>query len=115
VEKTWAQVSEQKTERAYPTKYVYLKSTTVICPLVGIGTLRTPLPQANVPHPGGRGGEAHSPAGGGLGESQFRRLEKKLSTLPTLWSTLFNGSHKLESVSYRAFVKGSNKLILNYL
>ncbi len=27
------------------------------------------------------GGEAHSPAGEGLGESQFRRLEKKLSTL----------------------------------
>ncbi len=29
------------------------------------------------------GGE-HSPAGEGLGESQFRRLEKNLSTLPTL-------------------------------
>jgi hypothetical protein len=28
-----------------------------------------------------RMGGAHSPAG----ESQFRRLEKKLSTLPTLW------------------------------
>ncbi len=27
---------------------------------------------------------AHSPAGEGLGESQFRRQEKKLSTLPTL-------------------------------
>ncbi len=38
------------------------------------------------PPPGtkvGRGG-GHSPAGEGLGESQFRRLEKKLSTLPTL-------------------------------
>ncbi len=32
-----------------------------------------------------KGGRAHSPAGEGLGESQFRRLEKKLSTLPTLW------------------------------
>jgi hypothetical protein len=31
------------------------------------------------------GGEAQSPAGEGLGESQFRRLEKKLSTLRTLW------------------------------
>jgi hypothetical protein len=30
------------------------------------------------------GGGAQSPAGEGLGESQFRRLEKKLSTLPTL-------------------------------
>jgi hypothetical protein len=31
------------------------------------------------------GGGAHSSAGEGLGESQFRRLEKKLSTLPALW------------------------------
>jgi hypothetical protein len=30
------------------------------------------------------GGGTHSPAGEGLEESQFRRLEKKLSTLPTL-------------------------------
>jgi len=30
----------------------------------------------------------HPPAGEGLGESQFRRLEKKLSTLPTLCSNL---------------------------
>jgi hypothetical protein len=35
------------------------------------------------PPPGTKG--AHLPAGGGLGESQFRRLEEKLSTLPTLW------------------------------
>ncbi len=28
---------------------------------------------------------AHSPAGEGLGESLFRRLEKNPSTLPTLW------------------------------
>ncbi len=33
-----------------------------------------------------KGGGAHSPAGEGLGESQFRRLERKLSTLPTLWT-----------------------------
>ncbi len=31
------------------------------------------------------GGGAHSPAAKGVGESQFRRLEKKLSTMPTLW------------------------------
>ena len=31
-----------------------------------------------------KGGEAYSPAGEGLGKSQFRRLEKRLSTLPTL-------------------------------
>ncbi len=30
------------------------------------------------------GGEAHSPEGEGVGESQFRRLVKKLRTLPTL-------------------------------
>jgi hypothetical protein len=30
------------------------------------------------------GGGLHLPAGEGLGESQFRRLEKMLSTLPTL-------------------------------
>jgi hypothetical protein len=36
------------------------------------------------PTPGTKGGGAHSPAGEGLGETQFRRLEKKLSTLPTL-------------------------------
>jgi hypothetical protein len=29
------------------------------------------------------GGGAHSPAGEGMGESQFRRLEEKPSTLPT--------------------------------
>ncbi len=34
--------------------------------------------------PQSRGGGAHSPAGEGLGASQFRRLEKKLSTLPIL-------------------------------
>ncbi len=37
------------------------------------------------PPPGPKGGEAHSPAAEGVGESQLRRLEKKLSTLPTLW------------------------------
>jgi hypothetical protein len=47
----------------------------------------TPLPQAIVPSPRTKGMcGAHSPATKrvGGGESQFRRLEKKLSTLPTL-------------------------------
>jgi len=35
-----------------------------------------------------QGGGAHSPAEEGLGGFQFRRLEKKLSTLPTLWNIL---------------------------
>ncbi len=55
-----------------------------VCPLVGIVTLPTPLSPASVPLP--RRWGAHSPAGEGLGKPQFRRLEKKLSTLPTLWN-----------------------------
>jgi hypothetical protein len=50
-----------------------------VSPLVGIGT--HPIPLSSLPPEPGR---AHSSAGEGLGESQFRRLEKKLSTLPTL-------------------------------
>ncbi len=47
----------------------------------------TPLPQASVTSelpPESKGGGTHSPAGEGVGESQFRRLEKMLSTLPTV-------------------------------
>jgi hypothetical protein len=56
-----------------------------VCPLVGIGTLSPPLSPASVPlPPEPKGGGAHSPAGEELGESQFRRLEEKPSTLPTL-------------------------------
>jgi hypothetical protein len=54
-----------------------------VCPLVGIATIPTPLSPASVPSPQ-HGGGAHSPAGEGLGDSQYRRLEKKLSTLPAL-------------------------------
>ena len=66
--------------------YVY-KEYHIVCPFVGIGTLPTPLSPASMPFLPelGGGGGAHSPAGEGLGESQFQRLEKKLSTLPTLW------------------------------
>ncbi len=49
-----------------------------VCPLVGIGTLPTPLSPASVslpPEPGGGG--AQSPAGQGLEEVQFRLLAKK--------------------------------------
>jgi len=52
-----------------------------VCPLVLIGTLPNPLSPASVPLPPEPGGGAHSPGGEGLGESQFRRLEKKLSLL----------------------------------
>ena len=49
------------------------------CPLVGID----PSPAGECAPPP-KGGGAHSPAAKGVGESQFRRLEKKLRTLPTL-------------------------------
>jgi hypothetical protein len=68
--------------------YTVYKEYHSVCPLVGIGTRPTPnrLSPARVPLPPKPKGEgAHSPAGEGLGESQYRRLEKKLSTLPTLW------------------------------
>jgi hypothetical protein len=56
-----------------------------VCPLVGIGTLTTPLSPASVPLPPEPGGGGHTHLRGeGLGEFQLRRLEKKLSTLPTL-------------------------------
>ncbi len=46
----------------------------------------TPLAESECALPPGiKGGRAHSPAAQGVGESQFLRLEKKLSTLPTLW------------------------------
>ncbi len=67
-------------------KYVY-KEYHSVCPLVGNGTLPTSLSPAWGPPPPprtGGGGVAHTPAGEGLGESQFRQLENKLSALPTL-------------------------------
>jgi hypothetical protein len=55
-----------------------------VSPLVAIRTPPTPLLKASVPPPGPKGGGTHSPTAEGVGEFQFRRLEKKLSTLPTL-------------------------------
>jgi hypothetical protein len=56
--------------------YIY-KEYHSVRPLVGIGTLPPPLSPASVTLPPELEG-AHSPAGEGLGESQFRRLEKSL-------------------------------------
>jgi hypothetical protein len=52
-----------------------------VCPLVGIGTPPTPLPQASVPPPPDQrvGGGAHPPAPKGVGEFQFRRWRKSLA------------------------------------
>ncbi len=56
-----------------------------VCPLVAIGTLPPPLSPASVTLPTEPKGGGHTRlAGEGLGESQFRRLGEKLSTLPTL-------------------------------
>ncbi len=67
------------------TKYVYIKSTTVYIPSSELGLSQPLSRQLVCPSPRNqRGGGAHSSAGEGLGEYQNRRLEKKLSTLPTL-------------------------------
>jgi hypothetical protein len=55
-----------------------------VCPLVGIGTLPTALPLASVPLPPDQRVGGKVSAAEGVGESQFRRLEKRLNTLPTL-------------------------------
>ncbi len=70
----------------YITKYIYIKSTTVYVPSSKLGLSRPLSRQRVCPSRRYQRG-AHSPAYEGLGESQFRRLEKKLSTLPTLWCT----------------------------
>ncbi len=76
MQKEWALSYQLMTAfclRVSTTKYKKYHS---VCPLVGIGTLSpasVPLP----PRTGGGG--AHSPAGEGLGESQFRRREKSLA------------------------------------
>jgi hypothetical protein len=55
-----------------------------LCPLVGIGTPGPLSCTREWPSPRKQRG-AHSSAGDGVEESQFQRLEKKLSTLSTLW------------------------------
>ncbi len=70
--------------RIYKDYYMY---SVLYVPSSELG-LSQPLSRQGVcPYPQNRGGGG-SPAGEGLGESQFRRLEKKLSTLPTLCSSL---------------------------
>ncbi len=58
--------------------------------------LPQPLTPSKCAPPEPKGEGAHSPAAGGLGESQFRRLEKKLNTLPTLWIELTDGDIQLK-------------------
>ncbi len=51
---------------------------------VPLSELGPPLPQTSVSLPRNQRGKTHSPAGEGVGESQFGRLDKKPSTLSTL-------------------------------
>jgi hypothetical protein len=65
------------------TKYVHIKSTRVYIPFSELGLSQSfsrlrVCPSSHCSQ--NRGGGGHSRAGEGLGESQFRRLEKKLST-----------------------------------
>ncbi len=66
------------------TKYIYIKSTTVYFPSLELGLFHPLSRQRVCQSPRNQSGGAYSPAGEGLGESLFRRLEKKISTLPTL-------------------------------
>ncbi len=74
----------------------YIKEYHSVCPLVGIGTLPTPLSPAGVPLPP---------------NSQFRRLEKKLITLPTLclFIVFFGGlecvGHSIDDVVHLWFLR----------
>jgi hypothetical protein len=65
---------------------IYLEYTTLPAPRWNWE--RTQASVSLVPTPGTLGMGAHSPAGEGVGESQFGRLEKKLSTLSILTSWL---------------------------
>ncbi len=69
-------------------------------PSSGLG-LSQPFSRQRVclsPSTGGGGGARSSLAcGWGAGAAQFRRLEKKLSTLPSLWGRLFT---KLQRLSF---------------
>ncbi len=58
-----------------------------VCPLVGIGTLKTLSRKRRCPSSPEPKGEGHTRLR--MRESQFRRLEKKLSTLPTLCPGIF--------------------------
>ncbi len=74
-------------EKCLPIKYVYVKSTTVFVLSSELGVSQPLSRQRVCPSPQNRGGSTL--AGEGLGESQFRRLEKSLALcllcgLPTL-------------------------------
>jgi hypothetical protein len=58
--------------------YIHIVQYHNVCPRAGIGTPpHPPLSQASVPRPRNQAGE-------GVGESQFQRPDKKLTTLSIL-------------------------------
>ncbi len=68
----------------------YISSTTVYIPYVPLSELGLPHPFPAIecapgPSPRNQRGGGTLACGWGVGESQFRRLVKKLITLPTLW------------------------------
>jgi hypothetical protein len=63
----------------FSTKYIYLQSTTVYVPSSELGLSHPLSRQRACPSLRTGGGGSFSPAGEGLGESQFQRLEKSLA------------------------------------
>ncbi len=78
-------ISLSQTSCVSPTKYIYLQSTTVSVPSSELGLSHPALSPASVLLPPNQRGGGHTCQRARGGESQIRRLEKKLSTLPTLW------------------------------
>jgi hypothetical protein len=100
------------------TNYIHIKSTAVYVPSLELRLSHPPLSPASVPLPpepkGGRG--THSPAGEGLGESQFQRLEKKLSTLPNLWGGANQGGRTVNRVQRcLTFFRENEEYLLAYM
>ncbi len=89
----WEEHRSEQRASVFPfSKYLYIiiQSTTVYVLSSELG-LPQPLSCKRVcpPPPGPKAGGAHSPAAKWVGEFQFGRLEKKLSTLPTLWASKY--------------------------
>ncbi len=82
------------------TKYIYTSSTYAACPLVGIGTPHPSSPASEWALPPEPKVGTHSPACEGMGESQFGRLERKLSILSTLWAQVFTSEILSEKPKY---------------
>ncbi len=90
----------------------YIQSTTVYVPSSELG-LSHPLTQrggGGTLFPVPRGGGANSPAGEGLGESQFRRLEKKLWSLQ---STYKSATTQIRHSLPIPFVQGPTRCLKN--